>query len=154
MANVKKKKLNAEQLKLLDGHFGFNPEDTITIIPDNFKTKDDDGEYIIPKDMWPRFEFRLLKAEQMMCMVPVFDALADAEGNKDFTTQIEKYDLYKRPLDDNFVAVENFYNRMGEEITIPDDAKLSDYIDYNMGIFLGVSLIGGSRLTEEEQEGL
>ena len=150
MSENKKRVFNPEIKAKLKGLGGFNNNDSIEIVPSQYKEKKDD-EYLIPKEFWPVFKFKYLNTRYTLELQSIAEKLSGDLGNDELP---KVFDQLCGLIDTCIMSVSNFYNiETGEEIQIKD-RKSIDYLELGLISDIAVQLVTKNKLTDEEREGL
>ena len=141
-----KRTLSAELKEKLKGLGGFNANDTLKIVPTEYKTRKIDPEY------WPTFTFKYLSAFDVFEFQKV--AAPFLEGDQPDHVLIAGFTNICDLIDKFIISVENFYNiDTGEEIQI-DGRKSISYLPSSFISDFCVQLLNNNQLIDEEREAL
>jgi len=144
MSENKKRVFDPEIREKLKGLGGFNKDDSIEIVPTQYKEKE------IPKKFWPIFKFKYLNTRSTLEL----QSIAEKINGDDTSALPEVFDQLCTLIDLCIMSVTNFYNvETGDEILIKD-RKSIDYLDIGLISDLAVQLVTKNKLTDEEREGL
>jgi hypothetical protein len=158
---IKNIELTSEQIKLLKKNYGFKIVDNFRYVPIAFRSKNESGEYILPKTLWPVFTLRGIDGIMSM------DVQDEMANNIDYDTETNTIKGFKFKFGSATIAnckrgiigIENFYDEEGNVIEFESkNGTISDScikkIKPDLMTELSNAIIERSVLTEEELLGL
>lgn len=115
-------RLTPELKDKLRGSLGFSVNATFTYVPKAFRQKDDNGEYIIPKDFWPVFTLKSLDGLEAAKREDSAGYVTFGEKKNESKLHLQSGNMRIDTLSNGIKNVKNFYFEDGSVASF--DSKL------------------------------
>jgi len=154
-SQVKDVKLTPELKEKLKGFLGFTKDPTFLYTPKVYREKGDDGEFIIPKAMWPVFKLKGKTGIEIANDEDNAGYLDPGTNRLHITTGKQRLELLKQ----NIIGWKNFVDENGDEVTFTAPGgelykTVLQRIPAPLQRELHEAINEQSRLNEEELQGL
>ena len=143
------------------GALGFKLENSFNHVPGAYKNKDDEGDYVIPGQLWPGFTLRELDGVERAKIEDLMRGNVSFEGNRSYI-KTDNGKARLKTLQKGIITWVNFYDEDGKLIDKPEKSIIKDEITEEslraiptaLQIELTNEIMDRSTLTDEDALGL
>jgi hypothetical protein len=137
------KRILTEEIKdKLKAIGGFNIEETIKIVPTQYKE--------LPKEFWPVFEFEQFNAIELLQFQNLTAKLQEASNDQ----VVDVFSDIIKKLDNKLICATNIIDENGTVLDIYEGEISRLITDVRKIADIAVQVVVGNKLTDEEKEGL
>lgn len=152
--------LNEEVQKRMAKFTGITPEEKFRYVPETCREKDENGEYYIPKELWPVFTLRGVDGVEATLREDEVETRFDADQSNGANIKMNSGKIKLKTCKKGIVTWKNLRDRNGKFIQPPTqhNGEISDYdirkLSPGLITELAEAINERTILTDEELQGL